>query len=108
MDNFLSKKRKYCSSFLHKYSPNDLIKEENKKEYDFSFDNYLHRRIRNSNKNIQNSTINNNTSIYDLNLNDLKEDYDKLNIEIKNNVDQYLKLQESLLFLNNKEIVMSH
>ena len=104
MDNFLSKKRKYCSSFLHKYSPNDLIKEENKKEYDFSFDNYLHRRIRNSNKNIQNSTVNNNTSIYDLNLNDLKEDYDKLNIEIKNNVDQYLKLQESLLFLNNKEI----
>ena len=78
MDNFLSKKRKYCSSFLHKYSPNDLIKEENKKEYDFSFDNYLHRRIRNSNKNIQNSTINNNTSIYDLNLNDLKEDFSKI------------------------------
>ena len=103
MDNFLAKKRRYCSSFLHKYSPNDLINEENKKEYDFSFDNYLHRRTRNLNKNIQNSSIND-ISIYDLNLSDLKEDYEKLNLEIKNNVDLYLKLQESLLFINNKQI----
>ena len=103
MDNFLARKRRYRSSFLHKYSPNDLMNEENKKEYDFSFDNYLHRRIKNLNKNYQNSTINN-ISIYDLNLNDLKEDYEKLNLEIKNNVDCYLKIQESLLFLNNKQI----
>ena len=104
MDNFLARKRRYRSSFLRKYSPNDLMNEENKKEYDFSFDNYLHRRMKNLNKNFQNSTINNISTIYDLNLNDLKEDYEKLNLEIKNNVDCYLKLQESLLFLNNKQI----
>ena len=103
MDNFLARKRRYRPSFLHKYSPNDLMNEEIKKEHDFSFDNYLHRRAKNLNKNFQNSTVNN-ISIYDLNLNDLKEDYDKLNLEIKENVDCYLKLQESLLFLNNKEI----
>ena len=103
MDNFLARKRRYRSSILHKYSPYDLIDEENKKEYDFSFDNYLHRRTKNLNKNIQNSTINN-ISTYELNLNDLKEDYEKLNLEIKNNVDLYLKLQESLLFINNKQI----
>ena len=103
MDNFLARKRRYRSSFLHKYSPNDLMNEENKKEYDFSFDNYLHRRNNNLNKNFQNSTVNN-ISIYALNLNDLKEDYEKLNVEIKNNIDGYLKLQESLLFLNNNQI----
>ena len=103
MDNFLARKRRYRPSFLRKYSPNDLMNEEIKKEYDFSFDNYLRRRNKNWNKNFHNSTINN-ISIYDLNLNDLKEDYEKLNLEIKENVDCYLKLQESLLFLNNKEI----
>jgi len=104
MDNFLARKRRYRSSFLRKYSPNDLMNEENKKKYDFSFDNYLHRRMKNLNKNLQNSTVNNISSIYDLNLNDLKEDYEKLNLEIKNNVDCYLQLQESLLFLNNRQI----
>ena len=103
MDNFLSRKRHYSSSSLHKYSPTDLINFQNKKEYEFPFDNYLHRRIRNLNNNVGGETSINN-SIYDLNLNDLKEDYEKLNIEIKKNVDLYLKLQESLLLLNNKEI----
>ena len=105
MENFLSKKRRYRSSLLRKYSPNELINDKdtnkNKKEYDISFDNYLHRKIRNMNKDAQNSTTN---SLYDLNLKDLKEDYDKLNIEIKKNVDCYLKLQESYLLLSNKEI----
>ena len=103
MDNFLSKKRHFNSNILHKYSPNDLMNDQNKNENEIPFNNYLHRRIRNLNKNISNSTINN-ISTYDLNLNDLKEDYQKLIIGIKNNVDLYLKLQESLLFLKNKEI----
>jgi hypothetical protein len=60
--------------------------------------------MKNLNKNLQNSTVNNISSIYDLNLNDLKEDYEKLNLQIKNNVDCYLQLQESLLFLNNRQI----
>ena len=102
MDNFLSKKRHFNSNILHKYSPNDLM-NDNKNENEIPFNNYLHRRIRNLNKNISNSTINN-ISTYDLNLNDLKEDYQKLIIGIKNNADLYLKLQESLLFLKNKEI----
>ena len=118
MENFLSRKRRYYSSFLHKYDPtcllndtkekikiNDKDKEDNKNDminYDYSFDNYLHRKIRNLNNN--NNTTLNNISADDLNLNDLKEDYEKLNIEIKKNIDLYLKLQESLLLLNNNEI----
>ncbi len=103
MDNFLSRKRHYNSSTLHKYSPTDLINSQNEKEYEFPFDNYLHRRIRSLNNNVGEIPLNNN-AMYDLNLNDLKEDYEKLNKEIKKNVDLYLKLQESLLLLNNKEI----
>ena len=43
-------------------------------------------------------------SLDGLNLNTLKEDYDNLNIEIKKNINLYLKLQESLVLLNNNEI----
>ena len=119
MENFLSRKRRFYSSFLNKYSPLNLTTDYNKDKnsnknnytinYDYSFDNYLHRKIRNLNNTNNNNTNNNNTTynnmtIYDLNLNDLKADYEKLNIEIKKNIDLYLKLQESLLLLNNNEI----
>ena len=115
MENFLGRKRRFYSSFLHKYSPlnltvdNNKDKEENKKNntinYDYSFDNYLHRKVRylNANNSNYNSTLNNMT-IDGLNLNDLKGDYEKLKNEIKKNMDLYLKLQESLLLLNNNEI----
>ena len=104
MENFLSKKRRFYSAFLHKYSPsnNSVV------NYDYSFDNYLHRRMRSlSNNNsitINNNSTVNNITLDGLNLNDLKEDYEKLVIEIKKNIDLYLKLQESLLLLNNNEI----
>ena len=106
MDNFLSRKRHFSSSSMHKYSPTDLINFQNKKEYEFPFDNYLHRRIRNLNNKVGDGgrAPISNSSMYDLNLNDLKQDYEKLNTEIKKNDDLYLKLQESLLLLNNKEI----
>ena len=66
MENFLGRKRRFNSSFLHKYSPlnlsadnnKDKVKEENKKNsiinYDYSFDNYLHRKMRNLNTNNSN------------------------------------------------------
>jgi len=104
MENFLSKKRRFYSAVLHKYSPSNSVANN----LDCSFDNYLHRRMRNLNGS-NNNTINNNTTLNNmtidgLNLNDLKEDYEKLVIEIKKNIDLYLKLQESLLLLNNNEI----
>ena len=100
MDNFLSKKRRFYSAFLHKYSPTNTDVN-----YDYSFDNYLHRRIRNLNNNsINNNSTVNNITLDGLNLSDLKEDYEKLIIEIKKNIDLYLKLQESLLLLNNNDI----
>ena len=125
MENFLSRKRRYYSSFLHKYDPTSLFNENKDKDkekdknkdkeynhnnlrnYDYSFDNYLHRKMRNLNNNRRNSNNNttlNNISLDGLNLNDLKEDYEKLNIENKKNIDLYLKLQESLVLLNNNEI----
>ena len=110
MENFLSRKRRYNASFLNKYSPlnlsninnnNDNNKKNNSLNYDYSFDNYLHRKIRNFSNN--NSTLNN-MSLDGLNLNTLKEDYNNLNAEIKKNINLYLKLQESLLVLNNNEL----
>ena len=101
LENFLSKKRRFNSAFLHKYSPTNSVVN-----YDYSFDNYLHRRMRNlsNNNSINNNSTVNNITLDGLNLNDLKEDYEKLVIEIKKNIDLYLKLQESLLLLNNNEI----
>ena len=101
LENFLSKKRRFNSAFLHKYSPTNSVVN-----YDYSFDNYLHRRMRNlsNNNSINNNSTVNNITLDGLNLNDLKEDYEKLIIEIKKNIDLYLKLQESLLLLNNNEI----
>ena len=101
LENFLSKKRRFYSAFLHKYSPTNSVVN-----YDYSFDNYLHRRMRNlsNNNSINNNSTVNNITLDGLNLNDLKEDYEKLVIEIKKNIDLYLKLQESLLLLNNNEI----
>ena len=113
MENFLSRKRRLYTSFLNRYFPinlnndieNDDIKKNTIVNCDCSFDNYLHRKIRNLNNtsNINNTTFNNMT-MDELNLNDLKEDYEKLNSEIKKNINLYLKLQESLLILNNNEI----
>ena len=101
LENFLSKKRRFNSAFLHKYSPTNSVVN-----YDYSFDNYLHRRMRNlsNNNSINNNSTVNNITLDGLNLNDLKEDYEKLVIEIKKNIDLYLNLQESLLLLNNNEI----
>ena len=109
MENFLNRKRRFNSSILNRYFPLNLNNDNNNNKkmnnslnYDYSFDNYLHRKIRNFNS--SNNITLNNMSLDGLNLNTLKEEYDNLNVEIKKNIDLYLKLQESLLFLNNNEI----
>ena len=72
---------------------------------DYSFDNYLHNRINKNSIDLNRSRSNSisNISFMNLNLNELKNDFDELYNEVKNNKNLYLELQQSLVYLNSND-----
>ena len=72
---------------------------------DYSFDNFLHNRINKNSIDLNRSRSNSisNISFMNLNLNELKNDFDELYNEVKNNKNLYLELQQSLVYLNSND-----
>ena len=86
-------------------SKNNNNKKKDKILIDYTFDNYLHNRIKRishlNNKSRSNSISN--FSFINQNITELKSDFNELFNEVKNNKNLYLELQQSLVYLNSND-----
>ena len=82
------------------------VKQNDKVIIDYNFDNYLHNKIRKlshcTNRSRSLSVSNASSTYQSLSL--LKNEFDELSQEVKGNRNEYVKLQQSLVFLNANEI----
>lgn len=82
------------------------LKQNDKVLIDYNFDTYFNTRIRKLSRssNLNKSMSLSNISTTHYNLTTLKHEFEDLSKEIKNNRKHYLKLQESMVFLNSNAI----